>query len=137
DGWEDLVAGFDRLGAVRQKTGARVIVAVAPTKMRVHLDHFAEGELKGREVTRYLSRWTQPYMIDLAEERDHDWGTFIDRDALGYASAVEELCAERGLEFIDLGPGLIRLANEREQMLYWPFDGHWNLEGHAAAAQLL
>lgn len=48
-------------------------------------------------------------------------------------SAMQELCSKSDLKFVTLTPLFESLAAEGE-ILYYPFDSHWNSEGREAAA---
>jgi hypothetical protein len=47
---------------------------------------------------------------------------------------LESLSQEMGIPFIDLFPDFVARANKGE-LLYYPFDTHWNKEGRQAAAE--
>ena len=44
-------------------------------------------------------------------------------------------CAKEEIPFLDLEPLLARIVAGDDAVLHWPFDGHWNVEGNAAAAR--
>jgi hypothetical protein len=61
------------------------------------------------------------------------------RDALlpfagSQADALRTLTARAGVALVDLGPGFRARATSGE-LLYYPFDSHWNAAGRQAAAE--
>ena len=59
------------------------------------------------------------------------------------ASRVKAICDEVGISFLDLRPGLHTAWQQEESRkpdvtpIYFPHDGHWDLAGHHAVAQIL
>ncbi len=104
---------FHRLIDRAAEAGLRVVVAVAPTKARIYP---TDGSGIARPAPAVPS-------------------------GSGFARAVEALCRERSVSFVDLAPGIAQRAGrawrDERQLLWWRDDTHWNARGHETAARLI
>jgi len=135
-GWWLLVRALDEMEAYRDTRGCRMVVALAPMALRHYLPYLAEGELETPEVLRFARLTAPPDATEEAMERG-SWRPRLETGAGYVAEALAEACAQRGLEFIDLGPGLHAESVRRSDPLYFTADLHWSPSGHEAAAEVL
>jgi hypothetical protein len=134
--WHDLEDGLDRLAAYGKRTGARVVVLLAPCKLRMLLPFFDAGELDAPEVLRFPVHAVGRHRVEAAIAAG-GWQRILEAGAARFPRALADSCRARGLEFLDLAPGLQAEAVRLRDPLYFPYDLHWNLAGHAAASRVV
>ena len=63
----------------------------------------------------------------------------LERQLNSMNDLVKQLCAEHGIQYLDLTPLFRRQAQQAAtgQLLYFRRDAHWNAEGHRLAAQTI
>jgi len=109
-----LRAVFAEMGSFTRARNINVLVVYVPTKCSVY-------------------GWL-PEMAEL-------WGNFTVGQRAAFSVALDEMCRENGLQFLDLQPPMVQQARqlyeESGELLWWRDDTHWNGRGHAAAARIV
>ncbi len=91
------------------KTNASMAMVVIPHSMQVSVDEWKEGKL--------ALNYEAPTVITSTMMQD----------------GFQKFADARGIPMLDLLPRLREAA--KKELLYLPYDGHWNIQGHKVAAE--
>lgn len=111
--WAVTAALLGELAAETARDGARLVVVAVTNDLQLHSDHRERmfAEYPGmREI-----RW--------------DWGQTHRR--------LAEICDREGIPLLDLLPPLLAAAEREPQRHLHSYGGHWTVDGHARAAEVL
>ncbi len=113
-----------------EEADARLIVVLFPTKGSVYLP-FMQGDYDPEDFDNFI--------IDLMGEtppEGHTWhGDFL-RNYRVLSTIIQEFCTAYEIDHIDLWPAFHQAAS-RGELIYFPFDTHWNAKGHRLAAETI
>jgi hypothetical protein len=112
--WKSIRAVIGQFKALARQENMIPIIVFIPTKAEVYGTRFDQGS-----GTRFLSR--------IQEQLQFERNT---------SEALVAICAEEQVRLVNLLPVFQVLAGEGE-LLYYPFDTHWNSTGRRAAAKAL
>lgn len=112
--WGRMRAILAEMALVAKKNGTTLVLVFAPTKLEVYGSHFEPSS--GSE---FLSK-----IVDQLRFQDEQFEAFRDTST------------ELDIPFVDLLPAFRELAREGE-LLYYPFDSHWNARAREVAAKLI
>jgi hypothetical protein len=112
--WKSVRAVIGQFKALARQEHMLPIIVFIPTKAEVYGARFDQGS-----GSRFLSR--------IGGQLQFERNT---------SEAVETICAEEQVHLVNLLPVFQTLAGEGE-LLYHPFDTHWNSTGRRAAATVL
>lgn len=101
-----------------------------------------------QEMGRFASRASLAVTVVLLPSKEEVYNSILKNETpnfdtilpLPFAALVHEECTRAGLGFVDFTPAIrdeARRAMERQELLWWSDDTHWNTHGHALAASLV
>ncbi len=111
--WDETLRLLQRTIRYCEKLGVGYALAVASTPQGILGNEAGLAEL----VQSYPAMADGSYDLDLP------------------ASKVEAFCEEREIPFLNLESEFRERVRRTGEVLHFPFDGHWNIEGHEAAGQ--
>ena len=123
-GFASTINAIETMQRECRSNGAHFLVCAVPAKISVYMDAIAgpqnqrrlmEQQAPGRELAFELARSRIDNLPDVVQE---------------------EMMA-RNIQFVDLTLPLRKNAIENGALLYYPFDTHWNPDGHKAASKIL
>lgn len=134
-GWLTARDAVDAVISAAARKGARVIVAYAPTKVRV-LFPLVVDDLDADAVIRYLQLGGRlPAALD--DVRDpNQLKTVMERMDGGMERVVAGYYRDRGIPFVSLTGALVDATREGVQT-YFSYDQHWTPDGHRVVANEL
>jgi hypothetical protein len=113
--WQSLKRVLAEMKSVTARHHVELVIVYIPSKLQVYGRHFVERE----SGAGFLRR--------IPDQLRYETNTL---------EAFTAVTKELGLEFVDLDTHFKRLAAEGE-LLFYPFDTHWNARGRELAADLL
>jgi len=113
--WQSLQRVLGEIKAITDREGIELVIVYIPTKAQVYGRHFVERE----SGAGFLRR--------IHDQLRHERNTL---------EAFVAVTSALGLGFVDLDGHFGKLAAEGE-LLFYPFDTHWNKRGREAAAEYL
>lgn len=135
-GWPCIEEALDELARYAHGTGAYPLLVIAPSRLRVYHEHLSFEQL-GRPEVDELARQTDVRALLREARRLGSWKPLIS-ERVDYQSALVEAAARaRGLDVLDLAPGLRAAVDDDPELLYFPFDTHWSIRGHRTVAELI
>lgn len=126
------------------KIGARFVVAYFPSVERVYWPLIVgETDIVTAIYADQRNMWQmtdQPCIDRIPLDRNfmtqEVFVETINSNINGQRDALRDMLAEIGVEFIDLTPAF-REAAAQGEVLYYPYDTHWNQAGHQLAADTM
>ena len=110
EAWKETEAAIADLRGAVEAHGASLAAVILAGPAQVH-DEIWQRQLE-----------TFPKM------REHEW------DRLKFQRVLSQILSDQGIPYLDLHLAFRREADKAGELLHFPFDGHWNAEGHALAA---
>jgi acetyltransferase AlgX (SGNH hydrolase-like protein) len=109
--WNELGSILREFRQVSRENGIEPVVVFIPTKSHIYAPYMTE---------RSGSTWLAIRDTELAASGNVE-------------AAMTRLCDSEGIRFVSLAPDFSARAGQGE-LLYYPFDSHWNSAGREAAA---
>jgi len=114
DEWKALRTVMAEFKAVAVKNEIVPIIVFIPTKVEVYGSFFCE-------------RSGQRFLLKIRDQLQFEMNS---------AEALEAVAREQGIQMVNLLPPFKELARQG-QVLYYPFDTHWNVSGRQAAVEVI
>jgi len=118
-----------------EEVGARFVLVYIPSKEHVYLPYledvetvrrvFADVPTLAQDEAGFLEFTSRPATLELALRHMDD-----------QANLLADFAEDQGVAFLNLTPAF-REAAATGVELYYPFDSHWNQQGHELAAQTI
>ncbi|MBE7559913.1 hypothetical protein HS125_13605 [bacterium] len=129
-GWGPTLAGIEQCEALCRQHGARLLVAMLPSKASVYAWHLLErvDPMAVLEAAR-----GEPLTPERARR-------FVERARMyrnGFPAALQAAMEQRGRPYLDFRPRFFAEVENGAPQLYRAFDTHWNPAGHQLAADIL
>lgn len=114
DEWKALQTVMAEFKAVAVENEIVPIIVFIPTKVEVYGSFFSE-------------RSGQRFLLKIRDQLQFEMNS---------AEALEAVARQQGIQMVNLLPTFKELARQG-QVLYYPFDTHWNVSGRQAAVEVI
>jgi hypothetical protein len=136
-GWPHLLAGLEELAGLQREAGVRVIVALAPSKLRTYLPFIDDAELSADRLDPLPSQRGEMYLAFNLRKRQKSWPDLLRGNEATISRHLERECGRLRLEFIDLAEPLREAIRSEGRLPYLPWDSHWNSLGQRVAGETI
>lgn len=123
-GFDKTVKTIETMASECGEKSVHFLVFAVPEKMSAYMDEIVEPQ--SRE--RLLEQQNITDQFDFNQARK-----LIDNASSMFAQEL----TQRSIHFVDLTDAFRDAAKQEDELLYFPFDTHWNPNGHALAANIL
>ena len=129
-GWGLTCDTILRVKELCDEANARLVIVIFPTKGGVYLP-LLQGAYDPDKFDRYIIE-----MMGESPAEGHTWqGDFLSNHR-DLSTIVQEFCVAHAIDCLDLWPAFHAAASQGE-LVYFPFDTHWNAQGHRLAAKAM
>jgi len=128
-GWPLCKRALREMKELCDRAGARFVLIYIPTKERVYLPL-----VRGRFTPEDLHDFVASYHGEIAATNPEAFEAALFRNLDATGQVVLGFCRSAGIESLDLTP-VFRAAAARGEMVYFPYDSHWNALGNRIAAR--
>ncbi len=135
-GWHQLRASIEAVHELARRHGVRLILAYAPSKVKVLLPLVADRLPADKVLAFALLHASKMPASKLAVNDGEAFLEQVRRDIQVPEAAVRKLCTQRGIEFVSLTEDL-RRATAQGRQTYYTYDQHWSPIGHEVVADSL
>ncbi|MBZ0258558.1 hypothetical protein K8I31_21000, partial [bacterium] len=123
-GFDKTVQTIETMARECREKGVHFLVFAVPEKLSVYMDEIVEPQSKERLLEQQ----------NILNQFDYDQARgLIDNAPSLFAQAMEQ----RNIHFVDMTNAFRDAAKQGNELLYYPYDTHWNPNGHALAASIL
>lgn len=128
--WLNVSQTLDEIIKICRANGIRLIFVYAPSKAHVVLP-LCEEKIDAARINRFAMNSQDPGIIS---DDKFKAGLFQNLDNI--EDVFHEFCQERGVESVRITESLREQILKGEQ-LYYTYDTHWTVRGHASVAALI
>jgi len=127
-GWALCREALREMKGLCREIGATLAVLYIPTKERVYLPL-----LRGRFTAEAVHKSVAAYHSEVKTMKPEAFEAALFANMDETERAVGEFCRNEGIPYFDLTPSFRQAARQGE-MIYFPYDSHWNGLGNEIAA---
>lgn len=131
-GFNALIKAMEKGKQLCEQRNIRFVVCLVPDKLMVYYDFIADEENRLRLLKQQNPQWFEN-AIPLSQTHYDELRRFLDHRKNVITQAIET----KNIEFVDMTEPFRNHVQKRGEVVYYPYDTHWNPKGHQLAADIV
>ncbi len=131
-GFNALIQAMEKGKQLCEQRNIQFLVCLVPDKLMVYYDFIADEENQMRLLKQQNPQWLKK-AVPLNQNHHEELRRFLDHRKNVITAALEE----KHIEFIDMTESFRNHVQQAGEIVYYPFDTHWNPKGHQLAAGIV